>query len=219
MIQIKPILTIVMLFFSTSLSGCFYGIKTIPEDLKQGISSALMFETVIQNPEASIGEKILWGGVILKATVYESGTVIEIIQKPLDWRDRPIDTDQSGGRFLLEKEGIFLDPAIYQEGREMTLVGEITKEERRPLGEMVYRYPYVRASHIHLWKKRPKHIAAPYPPFPHCRYPFWYGCPDHFYPSPYFYRDPFRPQPYPFSPYRPPLFFRDHLHKAPSSPE
>ncbi|NOY84563.1 MAG: hypothetical protein GXO96_07055 [Nitrospirae bacterium] len=37
---------------------------------------------------------------------------IEVVQKPLIFKDRPLKTDESSGRLLVEDEGQFLDPAI-----------------------------------------------------------------------------------------------------------
>ncbi len=133
-----------------TLSGCAYGTRAISEDLKVQITPGVTFREVIRDPGLSIGKRVLWGGTIVRTTVTERGTILEILQKPLDHRDRPLRTDESEGRFLIERINAFLDPAIYKEGREVTVIGEITEERRLPLGEMVYAYPYLVSSHIHL---------------------------------------------------------------------
>ncbi len=192
------------------LSACFSGVKAVPEDLRPIITPNLTFQEVIMDPAASVGKTVLVGGVILQTTVYEGGTILEVIQKPLGRRDRPLETDQSAGRFLVEKAGQFLDPGIYKEGREITIVGEIIKEEKKPLGEMEYRYPYLSAAHIHLWQER----SEPAHYYSYCRSPFVHDCYDPFYP-PYFYRGPFIPYPYGAWPYRSPFFPRHFPHRHP----
>jgi len=169
------------------LGGCGYRMHAIPEDLKAQITPDVTFQDVIHDPGLSIGRKVIWGGTIVKTTVNEGGTVLEILQKPLDRRDRPLQTDESEGRFLVERVDAFLDPAIYKEGREVTIFGEITEERKRPVGEMTYTYPYLVSSHIHLWRKRPfpgeRYAGPPY------TYPYFYpyGIYPPYYPYPYWF--------------------------------
>ncbi|MFQ5588014.1 MAG: Slp family lipoprotein [Nitrospiria bacterium] len=187
MIRIKHWPVLMLAFLA---SGCLHGVRAIPEDLKQRVTPNLAFHEVIRDPAASVGKTVLLGGVILKTTVYKERTVLEVIQKPLGFRDRPLETDESGGRFLVERTGQFLDPGIYKAGREVTLIGEIVKEERKPLDEMEYRYPYVTASHLYLWPERPEPAVF----YPYCRTAFGCDCYDPFYP--HFYRSRFGPRPY-----------------------
>ena len=207
------------LFVILSLSGLGACAGPIPKDVMRGLSPDAGFETVILDPAAFVGKKVLWGGVIVETQTLEEFTLIEVLQKPLGFKERPEQTDESRGRFLVEYKGQFLDPAIYKTGREITIVGEIIRAEKKKLGEMNYRYPYVAASHIHLWPVRPEYAGAPYPPpYYYCN-PFWRGCPylfDPFYPDPYFYSDPFFRRPFGLWPHRPPYFFRNHRH-PPSS--
>lgn len=175
----------------SSFSGCTYGIYAVPDGLKSEMDTTLSFEEVIKNPKAGIGKKVLWGGTIVKTTVSQEGTLLEILQKPLNEQKRPLSTDESMGRFLVERVSFFLDPAIYGIGRNVTIVGEIREERSGQIGEVSYRYPYVVASHIHLWQARFLHGRNFYSP-----YPFLYGPPYYFYScyDPYWYC-PFGPPP------------------------
>ncbi len=203
---------LLLILFLSGLGGCAYGLNAIPEDLKEGLSPGVVFQEVIREPESAIGKRVLWGGVILKTTVFEGRTVIEVIQKPLDRTERPLQTDQSEGRFLVEQTGKFLDPAIYAEGREVTVIGELTKEVKKQIGEMAYRYPYVVVSFIHLWNPRPETVRPFYPPQFYCGMPYWTGCSYTFGPRPNFYLNPYGPYPYGLRPYPPRFLFRHHLH-------
>jgi outer membrane lipoprotein len=102
-------------------------------------------------------------------------TEVELLTKPLDEQDRPRHGDASPGRVLVSTPH-FLDPAVYAEGRRITVIGTVTGQEERKIGELPYRYPVVTAVDLRLW---PKEIAvAPYPapwayyyyPWP---YPYW----------------------------------------------
>ena len=64
------------------------------------------------------------GGVIVASRNAKEGTFIEILQKPLDSDGRPLDTDATEGRFLVQSDE-FLDSAVYHRGRLITVVAEV----------------------------------------------------------------------------------------------
>ncbi len=179
LIRRKNILVVIFLWF---LGGCAYGPKVIPEDLRTEISPGVSFREVIQNPQGAIGKTVLWGGAIIETTPHQNGTRIEVLQKTLGTGDRPVETDESGGRFFVEAEGIFLDPAVYKSGRKVTIVGQITEERLETIGELAYRYPSVLSSHIHLWEERPPYSRSDFYPY---STPCWFG-PYPYYIYPYY---------------------------------
>jgi len=156
------------------LSSCA---PIIPQELKKSLTEEITIHEVVKDPDLCKGKMVLWGGVILRAVNKKEGTMIEVLQLPLDRSDRPKDVDTSGGRFLVMYPG-FLDVAIYRPGREITVVGKIQGIRKLPLGEIEYKYPLLRAEKIHLWKIRPEEIKVyhEYPPYP-CWYPYWWWCP------------------------------------------
>lgn len=144
-------------------SGCALVIsKSLLEQVKPNIS----FEDLRKDPRAYVGETVLLAGVIVKTTNTPSGTVLEIYQTEKDREERPINLDQSGGRFLAEYRG-FLDPEIYGKGKQVTVAGKVTGEKTMKLGELDYLYPYIKIEEIHLWKeKKPASYYDPYPWYP-----------------------------------------------------
>lgn len=183
------------------LCGCS---PVISREIKKDIKEDITPEIVRLNPEAYVGEKVLWGGIILSSRNEADKTVFEVIQTPLDYLDKPKDPDRSKGRFLVEAAG-FYDTAIYSEGRELTIAGEITGMRKEKLGETVYAYPVVRPIEMHLWKIETE------PPTPY--YPYFY---DPFY-DPYY---PYYPYlwPYPYSPYWNPPYRRHPYWYPPRRP-
>ncbi|MDD3581300.1 MAG: Slp family lipoprotein [Desulfobacca sp.] len=146
----------------------------------QQVNRELSYDLVATDPEAYRGQTVLWGGVIEKTTPKEGNTELEIVQKNLGRQHRPKDGDTSLGRFLVNYFG-FLDPAIYQEGRKITVIGEVQGLEVRKLGESDYRYPVVDAVNLHLWPK----------PMPLERYPYYWGPPyPYYYWGPYYWGRP-----------------------------
>lgn len=151
-------------------AGCA---PAISKAVRAQVDRNLFFSEVLRAPDDHRGKTVLWGGDILSTLNRKDGTVIEILQKPLDYENRPKDVDASGGRFLAFY-GAYLDPAIYAEGRQVTVAGPILGKEVRPLGEIEYTYPLVRPVEIHLWPKRAKEPMYVYPdPFWHDRW--WWG--------------------------------------------
>ena len=165
------------LFFLLFLipSGCATIIK--PQELRGITQEKAALTQVVKSPEAYKGRTVLWGGRILRAVNKKGGTMIEILQLPLDSSDRPKDVDTSGGRFLVMYPG-YLDVAIYRPGREITVAGKVQGIRKLPLGEIEYDYPLLKASKIHLWKVRPETIEVhhEYWPYPYC-YPCWWAYP------------------------------------------
>src|SRR5262245_51778331 len=112
------------------------------------------------------------GGDILATRPMPGATEVELLAKPLDGDGRPRHGDDSEGRVIV-RASQFLDPAVYAEGRRLTVIGTVSGQEERKIGELPYRYPVVTAADLHLW---PREVAvAPYPtPWPYYYYPWPY---------------------------------------------
>ena len=159
---------------SALLLGC---VAVIPQELALKVDKSISFQELNKSPTDYQGKLVVLGGTILEAKNTKAGTELEILQKPLSYYDRPQDIDKSSGRFLALYKG-YLDVAIYQSGREITMVGEVLGAETRPLGEIEYTYPSLEVRHIYLWEDisysdRPTiiyHGISPYwgyYPYPH----------------------------------------------------
>jgi outer membrane lipoprotein len=158
----------------------FSGCAPISKELRAEAGQKLTFQQVFQNPEAYKGKIVIWGGEIIQTiNQKDKTTLIEVLQRPLDWQEEPKEAETSGGRFLILVER-FLDPHIYKKGREITVAGEILGEKTRPLGEMQYRYPFVLSKQIYLWREYGYSYPPPYYPSPYYPYyPWGYDYPDY----------------------------------------
>lgn len=172
--------TVIVVFF-LNLMGCA---SVIPGEIRKELNLGLKLEDVRSGPDSSRGEKVLWGGVIASSKNEASQTVIEVVQVPLGSYDRPGDIDNSKGRFIVEHRG-FLDTAIYVEGREITVAGEMMGTREGKIDEMDYTFPLLKSIKIHLWEKKEEmeYVPSPffcdpfyYPYYPYCRpyYPYWH---------------------------------------------
>jgi outer membrane lipoprotein len=135
--------TIIALF----LSGCAH---VISKESRSLAARKIPFQWIAQNPEGYKGIMVIWGGQIIETQNLKEGTQIIVLQRTLAGAEQPMENDKSGGRFLVLYPG-FLDPAIYGEGRIITVAGVIEGEKTLPLGQSEYRYPCLIAREIHLW--------------------------------------------------------------------
>lgn len=165
-------------------AGLVGAVSCVPfsRNIMDQVDPTLAFGVVQKDPSAFQGKTVLWGGIIVETLNRADETLIKVRQTDLDYQTRPTNLDRSQGRFLIQYIG-FLDPAIYKDGREITVAGQITGKEVFPLGNLQYTYPVVTAKEIYLWE-----IMIPYQPF----YPPWYYGP--YYPW-WGYR-PYGPYPY-----------------------
>lgn len=145
-IRWKRVLAVVLVALAAASCAPF------PREVMQRVDEGALFSLVRENPDRYRGKTVLWGGVIVETEVGPQETRILIVNTALDMRKRPDNVDRSEGRFIAIQKG-YLDPAIYARGREITVVGEVSGQEERPLGAISYRYPAVTIERLMLWEK------------------------------------------------------------------
>lgn len=171
------LLSIAALALAVPLSSCAPFSRQALREVDRNIT----LQEVQRDPQPYLGKTVLWGGTIIETVNRDHETVIRVAQTDLDFEKRPTRTDRSAGRFIVRYPQ-FLDPAIYQKGRELTVVGEVLGKETLPLGEVTYSYPVIRGKEVHLWEKvQPAPAYAGFPPW------WWYGPPYSWYGPPYWW--------------------------------
>ena len=156
-----------------AFSGCA---SIISKQLREQVAKELTLLVVLKDLDAYKGKTVLWSGVIINSVNLKEGTMIEVLQKPADRQGRPKDVDESEGRFLALYPG-YLDVAIYNGGRKVTVAGEVQGKKIQRLGEIDYTYPLISAKEIHLWpveKKDRVYCPSPYWHYPWSCGPYWY---------------------------------------------
>ena len=144
--RIISVLIILIIF-----SGCAH---VISKDIRILADKEIPALNYIREPDKYKGRIVILGGVIASSLNTVEGTYIEVIQKPLNYRGIPEDTDISYGRFLILYDG-YLDTAIYSPGREITVAGEVLGKRIGRIGEMQYAYLLLKSKEIYLFKYRP----------------------------------------------------------------
>ena len=119
-------------------------------ELLDRVDGKVAFAELQKEPDRFAGKVLMLGGIIVEARNLKDGTQLEVLQQPLDGQGRPLETDETGGRFLVVTAQ-FLDTAVFHRGRAVTVIGEAAGQQVRPLGQIEYRYPLLRAKDVHLW--------------------------------------------------------------------
>ncbi|MBW2369270.1 MAG: Slp family lipoprotein [Deltaproteobacteria bacterium] len=150
----------------------------ISKNVMDQVDQTVSFTATLENPSSYQEKMVLWGGEIISTRNQKDGTLIEILQKSLQYGNRPDQGDDTGGRFLALYDG-YLDSAVYAKGRQITVAGVIRGSRVRKLDEIDYTYPLLAVEEIHLWTEITEEDHDHF--FHH--HPFHWGC----CPYPYYY--------------------------------
>ena len=129
------------------LFGCATGIS---RETRSQVTYKGTFGALQKAPDEHRGETVMLGGRVIETKASQTSSEITVLQLPLDTSNRPQDGDQSKGRYIVRTKQ-FLDPAIYQAGSLLTVVGRVTGSEVRSIGGFQYVYPLVEAIEIKPW--------------------------------------------------------------------
>ncbi len=185
----KPLTRVLSVVAGFSLlSACISAPETV--DFDQPNTS---FVRVAQAPDAFVGYDVRWGGIVARVENLEHDTLVEIVNLPLDSRARPLGNANTAGRFIARVQG-FLDPLIYKQGKEITVVGILNDPMPGQIGQHQVNFPVVDSTGHHLWERRQSHqhisVFSSWDPFwfghtgyrwryPYYGYPRYNYCPTH----------------------------------------
>lgn len=132
-----------------SLAGCSITPDTISTE---NIGQLVPFEEVLGNQKVETGKIARWGGEIVSVNNLKDYSEIEILHLPTNHYGKPMSSKNSEGRFKVKVKG-FVDPLVFEKGRLITVVGEVSEPVSDLIGEQAYLYPVVAAEGYHMWKK------------------------------------------------------------------
>lgn len=118
-----------------------------------------------------------WSGVIAKVQNNSQNTRLEIVYFPSGTHGRPLTDKDTEGRFVAYAKG-FLDPVVYQPGKQVTVLGQLSPFEAGKVDQFQYSYPVIQAESVYLWPKQKETTRVDIEPWPLWRgpYPYWgYG--------------------------------------------
>lgn len=165
----QSVCLIILAFF---LSACA---SNIPLEIREDISeSKAGVGDVRTNIDQYVGTNVRWGGSIASVQNKKNETWVELVGRPLGSYGEPQNSDQSQGRFIV-RINEFLDPAIYKEGRRMTIYGVVDGRVEGFIDEHPYTYPLVTAGTYYLWDEyASRRYYYPDYYYPYSYYPFSY---------------------------------------------
>lgn len=141
--------TLSLIVFSVLLGGCASAPLAV-----EGVDGGVTPSAVKDDPEATAGSTVLWGGVIAQARNLPERTRLEIVAYPLSPRTQQPDTDAgSTGRFRVYIEG-YLETAVYGPGRRFSVRGRVAGTETGRIDEAEYVFPLLEAEAFELWPEQ-----------------------------------------------------------------
>ena len=166
------------------LNGCA---PALSRHIRDQAKPPIPFPELQKSVEKYEGRVVIYGGYILDTANNPNGTVLTILQTPLDSSNEPVSQDLSQGRFLVSSKK-FLDPEIYSKGRKISVGGKVTGALSKTLGNRLYDYPEIEALELYLWPKEDRYPRPYYPYYYDPWYYPWYYSPYYPYYHPYRYR-------------------------------
>ena len=140
------IAAVCLLIITMSFYACAH---VISEEVRLEADPEIAVPDLFKNPEAYRGKTVILGGNVIRSRNTPEGTYVEVLQKPLDSRGRPEDSDFSYGRFIVLSPA-YLDNAVFSSGREVTVAGEVIGKKILPLDDIQYPYTLLKSREIHL---------------------------------------------------------------------
>jgi len=132
-------------------SGC----SSVPKPIDVPEGEALTSYEVVsanKNNTSFLSSKARWGGKIVKVENKQDVSEIEVVFFPENSFGKPRTGQPSAGRFKAIVEG-FVDPIVFEKGRLITVVGEVSAPQTALIGEQAYQYPTLTALGYHMWKE------------------------------------------------------------------
>ncbi|MDN5935803.1 MAG: Slp family lipoprotein [Nitrosospira sp.] len=141
----------------------------LPDRLQSVPVTDVTYKQASQNLSKHDGKSVRWGGVIVKVENEQNFTLVQVLSYPLSYYGRPETRERSHGRFVI-KSTKFLDPAVYEAEREITVAGTIKGDIERTIDDKTVRIPLLLGEAVYLW------------PYNYGYYPYYWG-----YYGPYWY--------------------------------
>lgn len=141
-------MTAVLFSFMLFFQGCTYAISP---GLAGKADKTVRFEKLQADPDSFTGKLIIVGGTIAQTSDVNQGTLIEVIQRPLDYWGKPERTKRTGGRFLVFHQGT-LNALAFAPGIDITVAGEVLGTSSPMIGTKQYDYPVVLSKELKRWE-------------------------------------------------------------------
>jgi len=163
----RRVLVAMLSLLALSATAC-HRQDVIPQGLEGKVDRHLRYVEVKSNPDAYRGKLMLAGGKVLSAQRLKEGTQVEVLQIPLSSDLVPEEQqEESKGRFVAIDHGQnVVDPAVLEDNKLVTIVGEVIGSTTIKIDEVEQRVPELEIKHVTVWDRdrlRPYYgYRAPY---------------------------------------------------------
>ncbi|MCP4429743.1 MAG: hypothetical protein GY806_02070 [Gammaproteobacteria bacterium] len=172
----NPITLLLCSGFMVMMTACS---SHIPPGISEPIAGSADINQVLSSPDAFYSSQIRWAGIVLSIENTKDQSKLTIVSFPTNDNGRPIASADSPGRFIAVVDE-FLEPLVYRQDREITVVGRFDRLEAGKVGEFEYDFPLVNVDEFYLWPQRAQRVDYPQPYYRPFIYPYF-----PFYPWPY----------------------------------
>ncbi len=131
------------------LSGCTSVLSSAVVDKAD---KSITFEMLRADPNLYKGKILILGGTIEQVADAKQGSLLTVVQKPLDYWGKPVRTTSSGGYYLVFSYR-HLDSLAYALGRDITVAAEVAGTRLKALGDNEFDYPLLILKELKLWQK------------------------------------------------------------------
>lgn len=114
------------------------------------------------------GQTVNWGGKIIQVNNYQTHSLLQLVQLPLDRYSRPIESADSLGRFYVRSDD-FLDPEIFKVDSYLTVSGQVAESTMLMVDEKQLELPVIHLKESQRW---PQNHASGRPYNPKHNWPF-----------------------------------------------
>ena len=142
----------------------------LPDTLAERVDRSVSFRELKSSPTTYTDHLMTLGGEVLSVRPEGNGTLIEILQLPLDeWEVPKAKKTTSQGRFLAYHQNGEFDPAVLEGHTPVTIVGEVTGMKTKTIGRKEHILPVLDVQYLKVWSERPtatsRWDSPPYAPY------------------------------------------------------
>jgi len=173
-----------MKWFFIALILLLNGCSGLPKAMRDTSYSNIHLSVVKTDIASYINTPFRWGGTIINVLNEKDSSQIQLLYYPIGRYGRPLTDRKTAGRFAITSP-LFLDPAIYKEGTEITVTGILSGEIKQKIGKKTLTLPLLKLEQVHIWPDYQEidNRYYRYPPFRPYYYPYYRYSPyyDYFY--------------------------------------
>ncbi|KKN47463.1 hypothetical protein LCGC14_0662640 [marine sediment metagenome] len=137
--------------------------SSVSPQIQFAAADALQLKQAAADIDASIGKTVRWGGKIISVSNEQDQSSLQIVQFPLSYIGRPVESKASQGRFIVQTTK-FLDPEVYKKDELVTVVGTLTSSQVIQVDQKKLTLPVLEMTETHRWSRLNPSSGLPYNP-------------------------------------------------------